>query len=119
MINVELNQNNDIKINITEEQIKISNSFFEKILAHYEDISTKEFGASIKRLGLVSFRLAMIFTALRIMEDEKFSDERECSDKDFKNINKVHKENMIVELYFDFYIDEEENKTFLGQQTIK
>lgn len=81
-----LNQKNAIKINVSDRQSEISFKFFEKTLAYYEGKSTTEFTASIKRLGLISYRFAMIFSALRIMEDENFSEERVCSDVDFKNV---------------------------------
>jgi hypothetical protein len=40
--------------------------------------------ANIKRLGLVSFRMAMILSALRMLDDGDLSPSLVCSDTDFK-----------------------------------
>ncbi|HEY9220923.1 MAG TPA: DUF3987 domain-containing protein [Lutibacter sp.] len=84
-----LNRNTDIKINISENQSTKSFRYFSNIQAKYENIESEQFIANVRRLGLISFRLMMVLTALRIMEDGDFSEERECSDIDFDIVLKM------------------------------
>jgi hypothetical protein len=42
-----------------------------------------DFNASSRRLGLITFRIAMVLSALRMLEDGHFPEQIECSDTDF------------------------------------
>jgi hypothetical protein len=80
-----LNVDGDIIFSLSGSQMESFKDFFSKIQTKYLNINSDEYIATIRRLGLISFRFAMIFTTLRIMEDGDFSKERECSDIDFEN----------------------------------
>ena len=43
------------------------------------------FSANIKRLGVITFRISMIFSTLRMFETGDFSNPIICSDIDFEN----------------------------------
>jgi len=45
-----------------------------------------EFLATIRRLGLIAFRLDMTLTALRMMETGDFSQKLVCADSDFQRV---------------------------------
>jgi predicted transcriptional regulator len=51
----------------------------------YVNIQDEEIIASVRRLGLISYRIMMIFSALRIMEDGEINQTMYCSDTDFQN----------------------------------
>lgn len=73
----------DIKFSFTAAQQQIFFEQFEKIY----NIQYKLYGSDVNgvmfRLGLIVFRLAMLFTALR--RDENDNDNIECLDEDFMN----------------------------------
>ena len=45
----------------------------------------------MKRLGIIAFRISMIFTVLRILETGEVSNPLYCSDEDFKSTLKIVK----------------------------
>ena len=50
----------------------------------YVDELGEDIIASVRRLGLITYRIAMIMSALRIMEDGCFEDNIICRDVDFE-----------------------------------
>jgi len=80
-----LKSNRPIKITVSEEQSALFFNYFSKTQSKYKHIQSDEYLATVRRLGLITYRIAMIFTALRIMEDGNISTEIECSDTDFNN----------------------------------
>ncbi|MBK8775867.1 MAG: DUF3987 domain-containing protein [Saprospiraceae bacterium] len=61
------------------------NSFFEKMQTLYVNIQEEEIISSVRRLGLIAYRIMMIFSALRIMEDGNIEQNLYCNDTDFQN----------------------------------
>ncbi|REE82140.1 uncharacterized protein DUF3987 [Lutibacter oceani] len=85
-----LNDSDEIKISISDVQGEKSFEYFSKLQAKYENIDSDGFIANVRRLGLISFRLIMILTTLRIMEDgSDVPNERECSDIDYDSVLKM------------------------------
>ncbi|WP_298288106.1 DUF3987 domain-containing protein [uncultured Lutibacter sp.] len=84
-----LNINDDIMISLSESQRETFKDFFSKKQSLYLDINPDNYIANIRRFGLIAFRFMMIFTALRIREDEEIPSERICSDTDFNNALKM------------------------------
>ena len=76
----------DIRFCVTPDQHVQFKAFFIQLLAKYLALQGMHFMATIRRLGLIAFRLAMILTTLRIMETGKFSQKLECSDSDFQRV---------------------------------
>jgi len=56
---------------------------FNDILKRNKLLLGNDFTANIKRLGVITFRIAMILSTLRILEDGVFSSPMICSDIDF------------------------------------
>lgn len=80
-----LKNNPPIQITLaTQQQVKF-NEYFSKVQTKYLNIQSEDYIATIRRMGLVAYRIAMLFTALRIMEDGDVNKIRECEDIDFKN----------------------------------
>lgn len=81
-----LNNNPRIQITLSQNQQIQFNAFFSKIQTKYLNVQTDDYIATIRRMGLIAFRLMMLITTLRIMEDGDCSTTRECEDIDFQNV---------------------------------
>lgn len=81
-----LNNNPTIQIKLSQSQQLQFNEYFSKVQTKYLNIQTDDYIATIRRMGLNAFRLMMVITTLRIMEDGDCSITRECEDIDFHNV---------------------------------
>lgn len=72
-----------IRFALSPSQQKEFHAFFEQIQNEYSSVFGIDFVASVRRLGIITFRIAMIMSALRILEDGSFSNVMVCSDDDF------------------------------------
>lgn len=80
-----LQANPDVHFSLTPSQQLQFNQFFEKMQTLYVNIQEEEIISSVRRLGLIAFRVMMIFSALRIMEDGNIEQTIYCNDTDFQN----------------------------------
>jgi hypothetical protein len=80
-----LQANPDVHFSLTPSQQLQFNQFFEKMQTLYVNIQEEEIISSVRRLGLIAFRIMMIFSALRIMENGEITQNLFCSDTDFQN----------------------------------
>lgn len=80
-----LKNNPEIEIRLTTTQQQQFNAFFESLQTKYINLQPEEYIATIRRLGLIAFRVMMLFTAFRIMEDGDVNAIKECEDIDFEN----------------------------------
>ena len=60
------------------------NSFFEQVQTDYSNLFGLDIVASVRRFGLITFRIAMILTALRIIDNAEISPTMVCFDDDFQ-----------------------------------
>ncbi|MDR1762320.1 MAG: DUF3987 domain-containing protein, partial [Bacteroidales bacterium] len=67
------------------------NSYFEQIQQQYWELLGNDYIGTIRRLGLITFRVAMVLTALRIMENENIDGVLICSDTDFQIAMEIQK----------------------------
>ena len=72
-----------IRFALSPSQQKEFHAFFEQIQNEYSSVFGIDFVASVRRLGIITFRIAMIMSSLRILEDANFSNVMVCSDDDF------------------------------------
>lgn len=75
----------DIRFELTKPQQNSFNKWFEPLQYEYVQKYGEEVIASIRRLGLITFRIAMILSALRIMDDGNFEHTLVCIDDDFNS----------------------------------
>ncbi len=75
----------DIRFSLTPSQAADFNKRFSAWQTEYSDRCGDEFVASVRRLGLITFRIAMILSALRIMEDGIIEDKLTCLDTDYQS----------------------------------
>jgi hypothetical protein len=80
-----LQANPDVHFSLTPSQQLQFNQFFEKMQTLYVNIQEEEIISSVRRLGLIAFRIMMIFSALRIMENGEITQNLFCNDTDFQN----------------------------------
>ncbi len=80
-----LKNNPAIEVRLTTEQQQKFNVFFEKLQTKYLNLQPDDYIATVRRLGLVSFRIMMLFSVFRIMEDGDVNQVRHCEDLDFEN----------------------------------
>ncbi|WP_417290176.1 DUF3987 domain-containing protein [Corallibacter sp.] len=80
-----LKNNPEIEVRLSTQQQQQFNSFFESLQTKYINLQPEEYIATIRRLGLIAFRVMMLFTAFRIMEDGDVNQVKECEDIDFQN----------------------------------
>ena len=80
-----LKNNPEIEVRLTESQQEEFNDFFASLQTKYINLQPEEYIATIRRLGLIAFRMMMILSVFRIMEDGDVNSLRFCEDSDFKN----------------------------------
>lgn len=78
-----LKDSGEIHFSMTSEQHNHFNAYFHEAQLKYAEQLGTEIIASIRRMGLITFRIAMILSALRIMEDGCFEPQLVCLDTDF------------------------------------
>lgn len=83
--NTLLQNSHDIRFVLTSSQAADFNTRFEAWQTEYAASCGDEFVASVRRLGLMTFRIAMILSALRIMEDGLLEPTLICLDADYHN----------------------------------
>ena len=71
-------------IKLTREQWQTINDVGQKWLTEITIFTSEEAGSVAKRLGVILYRLAMIFTALRKFENAEVTQEVLCTDEDFE-----------------------------------
>jgi hypothetical protein len=76
--------NAEIQFRLTSSQEQQFNQFFEQVQQAYLNLQGLDYIATVRRLGLVAFRIAMILSALRIMEHGDFPELIICEDQDFQ-----------------------------------
>lgn len=80
-----LKNNPVIEVRLSVSQQELFNMFFDSLQTKYINLQPEEYIATIRRLGLIAFRLMMLFTVFRIMEDGDVNAVKECEDVDFDN----------------------------------
>ena len=74
----------EITFHFTPAQEDAFNAYFSVIHREYPQLLGDEIIASVRRLGLITFRIAMILSAVRMMDDSAYGTDLECLDDDFK-----------------------------------
>ena len=79
-----LKETGDVHFHLTPAQQDKFNGYFKVIHEEYPQLLGDEIIASVRRLGLITFRIAMILSTVRMMDEGDFGIERVCSDDDFQ-----------------------------------
>ena len=81
-----LQQAQPIRFSLSTTQQEQFNTFFGKVQQEYSAMFGMDIVASVRRLGLITFRLAMILTSLRLMDGQPVADVIVCNDTDFRTV---------------------------------
>lgn len=76
-------QSEPIRFCLTSGQQQAFNTYFAQTQNQYLCLYGADYLATVRRLGLITFRIAMILTALRIMDDGDIHSPLVCRDNDF------------------------------------
>ena len=75
--------NEQMRFCLTSSQQQAFNTYFSQTQNQYLYLCGLDYLATVRRLGLITFRMAMILTALRIMDNGELQSPLVCSDVDF------------------------------------
>ncbi|MCF8229431.1 MAG: DUF3987 domain-containing protein [Bacteroidales bacterium] len=78
--------NPEIQFCFSADQQAQFNEFFSGVQTKYIAIQGIDYMATVRRLGLIAFRLAMILSALRIMETGELPQRMLCEEQDFQSV---------------------------------
>lgn len=78
-----------ISFHFSEEQNDEFNLMFEKLQTEYFETFGNGILATVRRKGLITFRIAMILSALRLRDEETLPTQICCSDEDFKSATTI------------------------------
>jgi len=73
------------RFKFSSKQSKTFNQFFTEATADYSGRYGLRFLGTVRRLGLITFRVAMVLTALRIVDIQPKANQITCSDADFNS----------------------------------
>ena len=76
-------QDKPMRFCLTVSQQQQFNSYFEQTQIQYIELCGEDYIGTVRRLGLITFRIAMILTTLRIMDNGEVRSPLVCSDTDF------------------------------------
>lgn len=103
------------EIHLTAQQWQILNDTFSKMLSDVTTFTSEEASGIVFRLGLVMYRICMIFTALRKFENGELNSNYTCTDEDFNialQVVKTYLSHSI--LMFNNLPKQGDNMTFVG-----
>jgi hypothetical protein len=83
---VEFFERDSMTLQLTEEQWDKFNPIFSSYLVQISTFVSDDAQSIVKRLGIILFRLCMIFTAIRKFETNDYHKEIYCSDVDFETV---------------------------------
>jgi Protein of unknown function (DUF3987)/VirE N-terminal domain len=86
-----LNNQPEIVFTLTGEQKKKFNQFFDEMQTMYISLKGLDYVGTVRRSGLIAFRMMMICSVLRILETGDVSNHIVCDDTDFNNTIQIVK----------------------------
>lgn len=76
-------QDKPMRFCLTVSQQQQFNSYFEQTQIQYIELCGEDYIGTVRRLGLITFRIAMILTTIRILDTGELRSPLICSDTDF------------------------------------
>ncbi len=76
-------QDKPMRFCLTVSQQQQFNNYFEQTQIQYIELCGEDYIGTVRRLGLITFRIAMILTTLRILDNGEMRSPLVCSDTDF------------------------------------
>ena len=72
-----------IQFLLTKDQQEAFNTFFNSCFQHYFNLKGEEYIGTVRRLGLITFRIAMLLSVLRLMDSGEIPNKLICEEQDF------------------------------------
>jgi len=79
-----LKKHENIQFSLSDSQQPMLNKFFEQVQEQYFELLGKDFVGTVRRLSVITFRITMVLTVLRMMDTGKINSKIVCSDTDFQ-----------------------------------
>ena len=79
----------DLQFLLTKDQQESFNQFFTTCFQHYFNLKGEEYIGTIRRLGLITFRIALILSALRLMDSGEMPTKLICEEQDFNTALRI------------------------------
>ncbi len=73
----------DMEFTLTKDQQQLFHQFFQTCFQRYFNLKGEEYIGTIRRLGLITFRMAMILSTLRLMDSGEMPTKLICEEQDF------------------------------------
>ena len=83
------NSEHDIRFSLSPEQVEYFDKIFAKRLESFVANWGDDASATIKRIGIITFRLAMIFSILRLIDKSEFPEKIICGEDDLSAALKI------------------------------
>lgn len=82
----DIDQQVPVKVQFSRRQRREFNDYFARIQHKYLQLQPLDFVATVRRMGLICFRMGMLLTVIRSMEEGKLNPVLQCSDTDFNTV---------------------------------
>lgn len=76
--------NTEVRFSLTSRQKEAFNSYFQNAQLHYHSKLGDDFIASVRRMGLITYRIAMVLSIIRMIDEDDFPALLYCHDGDFE-----------------------------------
>lgn len=76
--------NTEVRFSLTSRQKEAFNSYFQNAQLHYHNKLGDDFIASVRRMGLITYRIAMVLSVIRMIDENDFPALLYCHDGDFE-----------------------------------
>ena len=76
--------NTEVRFSLTSRQKEAFNSYFQNAQLHYHSKLGDDFIASVRRMGLITYRIAMVLSVIRMIDEDDFPALLYCHDGDFE-----------------------------------
>lgn len=112
----QLEKSQPIHVKLTSSQKQAFSETFSNAQKKYLEQNSDEFAGTVRRMGIIAFRLMMILSALRIMETGEIAAEVYCEERDFEtalaiiDILLVHASSVFSELPISSPTSKRENR---------
>lgn len=79
-----LQDNEEVRFSLTSRQKDAFNNYFQNAQRHYHSRLGDDFIASVRRMGLITYRIAMVLSVIRMIDEDDFPALLYCHDGDFE-----------------------------------
>jgi len=107
----ELKKSRPIEFQLSREQQLAFNSFFSQRFHKYTKLKGEDYIGTIRRLGLIAFRLSMILSVMRLMETGEVPETILCEQQDFESALSIADTLMVHAAYIFAQLPENDQPT--------